>query len=290
MTLTSRFDQTLARRLVQELNKDAFINLLKGRTLFRNIPPAQLPPVTLEEISDFVKIVPLSKNKRLRLKPRDELYEIISGYVKIYNPMTLPLEGGGDNEMSRRALLAWRVPGELLGDFSFALQDESISDHMEATDDCLLLRVPADRIRKLAESYPQIYLNIAVNLAAKATKTRIRAQILRLPNIRCKIAKLFIELLAERGYDEGIFNAENLKVVNGTFHVKDIAAFLGYEYHGAQSGMHALIASGLLAHYENNKKSGRFVICDEDELYRYFEREALQNNLSEERAHGQNSR
>ncbi|MFL6207801.1 MAG: Crp/Fnr family transcriptional regulator [Pyrinomonadaceae bacterium] len=273
-----KYDQTLARQLHQRLEEDEFINLLKGRTLFRNVAPTRLPLTTLEEISSAVEIMRLPKNRPLEFGPVDSLYEIISGYVKIYDRAPLGAEGGRQDLKQRRALLAWRVPGELLGDFSFAFPDHDPADQIVATDECQLLMIPTVTVRRLAQSYPQIYLNIAGNLAAKAIKTRVRALVLRLPNINSMIARIFLEFLAERGYDQEI-NRGRAKVVNGSFHVKDIAAFLGYKYHRTQSGVHALIEAKLLGHYpEHNKKSGRFVIRDEKRLRKYLEE---QSKLSE---------
>lgn len=280
MTLTNKFDQTLARQFRQRLDGDSFINLLKGRTLFKNIPPTSLPLPLLEELSELVEVVRLGKNRPLEFSNPAPVYEIISGYVKIYDRVQRST-GTRQKELENQpALLAWRVPGELLGDFNFVFPEGNISDKVIATDECQLLKVPADTLRNLAQSYPQIYLNIAGNLVSKAIKSRVRAQVLRLPNIKSMIAKLFIELLEERGYDESADKGIESRVVNGTFYVSDIAAFLGYEYHRTQIGIRALIKADLLAHYLKNKKSGRFVICDEDKLRGYLESDAGRTTIN----------
>lgn len=271
MTLTNNFDQTLVRQFRQKLDNDPFINLLGGLTLFKNIPPMSLPLPLLEELSEMVEVVPLRKKRQLVFPQPAPVYEIISGYVKIYDNVRQQTTKGKKALGTQPALLAWRVPGELLGDFNFVYPEGNISDKIIATDECQLLKVPSDTLRKLAQSYPQIYLNIAGNLASKAAKNRVRAQLLRLPHIKCMIAKIFVELLAERGYDKSADNGIESRVINGTFHVSDIATFLGYKYHRTQTGVRALIKTGLLAHYQQNKKSGRFVICDEDRLRRYLE-------------------
>lgn len=272
MALPKKIDQTLARRMREQLDKDEFINMLKGRTLFRNLPPTLLPTSTLEEISASVKVMPLAKNRKLDLQKSDALYEIISGYVKIYDRALKPWEKGKKTVKNPPALLAWRVPGELLGDFRFTFPDTML-DQIEATDDCLLMEVPADLLRRLAQTYWQIYHNIACNLAAKAIKTRIRAQLLRQPNVNCMIAKIFLEFLKERGSVDVTQGGKKMKLVQGSFHVKDIAAFLGYEYHRTQTGVHDMIEKGLLAHYKNHR-SGRF-LCNEAGLRRYLEQEHL---------------
>jgi len=166
-------------------------------------------------------------------------------------------------------LLAWRVPGELLGDFQLTLPKTAPLDHIVATDDCQLLEIPAPTIRKFAISFPQVYLNIAGNLATKAIKARIRAQILRLPNIESMIAQLFIELLHERTPEEELTDRF---LVNGTFHIDDIAAFLGYEYRSTQAAVHHLIEDNYLKHHRS-KKSGRFEISDLQGLHLLVERE-----------------
>ncbi|HEV2861438.1 MAG TPA: hypothetical protein VGX48_10560 [Pyrinomonadaceae bacterium] len=273
-THPKKFDQTLAQQLRQKLDADPFINFLKSRTLFHNIAPAQLPLELLEEISRSVQIIRLARNRQLELqRPPDFIYEIVSGYVKIYDRAPSAAEGEGEtgDDSNPPALLAWRVPGELLGDFKFAFPASRFSDSIIATDECRLLKVPVETLHSLGLSHPQVYLNLAGNLASKAIKTRIRAQLLRLPNIRCMIARLFIEFLAERGYDEAVDEGARARVVNGTFHIRDIAAFLGYEYRQTQTGVHDLIKEDLIAHYRGNKKSGRFVIRSEEKLRRYLE-------------------
>src|SRR4051812_42242290 len=130
MTLPKKFDQTLTRRFQEELDKDEFSNILKGRTLFRDLPPAQLPLVTLDEIFSSVKIVPLAKNRKLNLRQSDDLYEIISGYVKIYDRALKAWEKKEKSVKNPPALLAWRIPGKLLGDFRFTVPDTML-DVME---------------------------------------------------------------------------------------------------------------------------------------------------------------
>lgn len=258
----------------QQLEADEFFNMLKGRTLFRKIQLTELPFTTLEEVYRSVKVVELPQNDFLPSDPGDCIYEIISGYVKIYDRALSPAEKRGQEKKDTRALLAWRIPGELLGDFNFVAPNEKHSDQIQATDNCILLKVPFNTLRKLAEGYPHVYFNVASNLAAKAFKTRVRAQVLRLPSISCKIAKLFTEFLLERGYDKSIELPDgSTRVVNGTYHIEDIAAFLGYGYQGVQAGLKALIKKEKLLEHHQTQKSGRFVILDEDGLYKYILRE-----------------
>ncbi len=270
MTLTPKVDRTLARRLRKQLDEDAYFGALKERTLFRGLPPARLPLETLEEISDSIRVVQLRKNEQLDLKQSDSIYEIISGYVKIYDRALKGWEKQKKSVRNPPALLAWRIPGELLGDFRFTKPD-AVTDQVVATDECLLMEAPADLLRRLAQDHPQIYLNIACNLASKGVKTRVRAQILRQPNAGCMIAKMFLELLAERGREEAVKDGKAWGLVKGSFYIGDIAAFIGYEYHGTQLALHALIKEGLLGHH-GSVKSGRF-LCDEEGLLAFLERE-----------------
>lgn len=271
MALPKKFDKTLARRLLKELDGDQFVRMLMNRTLFRGLSPAQMPLATLVELSASTEVISLKKKKALDLKQSDALYEIISGYVKIYDRGVKPWEQRLSIK-SPPAMLAWRIPGELLGDFRFMVPDATL-DRIEATDECRLLKLPAALLHRLAQTYPQIYINIAHNLAAKAIKTRVRAQILREPNVNCMIAKMFLELLAERGHEEVVRDGKRWQLVLGSFHVRDIAAFLGYKYHGAQLGVRALIEKELMDHHQS-PKSGRYV-CDAAGLHSYLENESL---------------
>jgi CRP-like cAMP-binding protein len=271
MALPKKFDQSLARRLREQLEKDEYIQMLGERTIFRGIRLAELPLPRLEKISESFRPVPLRRGGKLDLSKKGAVYEIISGYVKIYDRALKAYEMGKRHVKNPPALLAWRVPGELLGDFRFTVPEATL-DQIEATDECQLLEMPSELLRELGRAYSEIYKNIAWNLAAKAIKERVRAQILQQPNINCMIAKMFLELLEERKTEELIQDGKKVKVVRGSFHVKDIAAFLGYEYHRTQTGMRSLIEEELLAHYKNHR-SGRF-ICNKDGLSKYLERES----------------
>lgn len=257
-----------ASELRKQLDADEFMQQLARTTLFQLISPANLPLVVVEEICKQNGLIPVSKNEHLKLD-KPNLYEILSGYVKIYDRAPLPIDKiSATRKEPPPALLAWRVPGELLGDFQFSIPHHSARDHIVATDACQLLMIPNSLVRTIARYEPQIYLNIAANLASKAVKARVRAQILRLPTIECKIAKLFLELLEERKTDPTI---EDCNVVNGTFHIKDIAAFLGRGEHSTQQGIHQLIDNKVLDHYKGDR-SGRFEVRDKDGLQRYLQR------------------
>lgn len=246
-----------APELRKLLDADVFMQQLARTTLFRKIPPSSLPLSVLEEICKQKQIIDVKKNRQLKLE-QESLYEILSGYVKITDRPNLPIDKlSGTRRSPPPALLAWRVPHEVLGDFQFFLPDHPLRDHIVATDDCQVLMLPSSLIRRIARHQPQIYLNIAANLASKATRARVRAQILRLPTIKCKVAKLFLELLDERSTDPTISECD---VLSGTFHIQDIAAFLGHSIHSTQQGIQLVMKDGKLDHYQH-EKSGRYKIC-----------------------------
>lgn len=274
MSQPRRINRNFVSELRKQLEADDFIQLLSDTTLFRGIPPASLPLNTLEEIFKVAELIPLNKNHHLPVVVEDLskafVFEILSGFVKIYDRPVLKSEKRMGLTKNPPALLAWRIPKELLGDFQFTIPEAKLEDHIEATDKCRLLKVPASLVNSLAQRYPQIYLNIASNLASKANKARVRAQILRLPNIESMLAKLFIELLKERGTDS---EASAAQVVNGTFRIDDIAAFLGYETRSTQAGIHNLINDHHLIDHYDNQKSGRFIIRNEKGLHKFVEQE-----------------
>lgn len=256
-----------ASELRKQLDADEFMQRLTHTTLFQQISLANLPLLVLEEICKQMDIISVPKTQQCKLG-KENLYEILSGYVKIYDRAERPIDKTSATRTTPPpALLAWRVPGELLGDFQFSIPQHTARDHIVATDNCELLMMPNSLVRTIARYDPQVYLNIAANLALKAVKARVRAQILRLPTIECKIAKLFLELLEERKTDPTI---KDYNVVNGTFHIKDIAAFLGHGEHSTQSGIHQLIEHEVLNHYQN-EKSGRFEVRDRDALQKYLD-------------------
>jgi hypothetical protein len=275
MAAPPRVNPNLFPEIRQLLNSDQFIQMIAGTTLFQQIPVYTVPLVTLERLCTVTKIIPLKKNQWLPIESQNPeklmLYEILSGFVKIYDRPIPKSKRPREEITNPPALLAWRVPKELLGDFQITLPNEAPFDHIVATDDCQLLQIPASAIRDFASSFPQIYFNIAGNLATKAIKSRIRAQILRLPNIESMVAQLFIELLKERNSNEELTDK---LVVNGTFHIDDIAAFLGYEYRSTQAAVHQLIEGGYLKHH-HSKKSGQFEICNVEGLHGLVRRELL---------------
>lgn len=274
MTVPPRFNLNVFTEIQRQLDADEFIHLISGTTLFDQIPINTIPLRTLKELCRAAKVVPLKKNHWLPIEMKNPaelmVYEILSGFVKIYDRPIPKSKKAKEEAKNPPALLAWRVPRELLGDFEFTLPKTAPFDHIYATDDCQLLQIPARTIRDFAVNFPQLYLNIAANLAIKAVKARVRAQILRLPNIESMVAQLFIELLKERNpRREGTHKF----VVNGTFHIDDIAAFLGYEYRSTQAAVHKLIADDYIEHYQNNKKSGRFEIRNLEGLETLVEQE-----------------
>lgn len=257
-----------AAHIREQLYSEEFIQLLTRTTTFRNISPDQIPLATLEQICKELSLKPLVKGEHLNLANEGEvIFEILSGCVKIYD--RAEDESEEETEKNPPALLAWRVQGELLGDFEFARPEERDEDYIEATDESVLLRMPNTLLHEWAKDYPQIYLNIARNLAAKARKARIRAQILRLPGINYKTARLFIELLNERKTLEDPENP-SVQILNGTFRIADLAAFLGYQERATEGAITKMIKRKIIKHYKNNL-TGRFEICDPATLQPYVD-------------------
>jgi len=269
----------------EQLDTDDFIQLLTKTTTFRNISPDQMPLAILADICLRTELKELARNEPLKLADEGEaVFEIIEGYVKIQDRRASKADERRGIIKTAPALLAWRVPGELLGDFRFAQPEEAGEDWIEATDDCLLLKMPTPLIHELAQIFPQIYLNIAGNLAAKARKARVRAQILRLPNIKCKVAQLFIELIEERKTTQ---ENPGQHVLNGTFRLDDLEAFLGYEERATEGAVTELMDQELIKHYKNNV-SGRYEICDPNGLKIYLENQLTKDAI--EKKERQNKR
>jgi CRP-like cAMP-binding protein len=255
-----------ASSIREQLKADEFIQLLTTTTTFRDIPPHSMPLAVLEDVCNRTDVIVRAKNEPLDLVSEgDYLFEILSGYVKICDPPG-PNDPPGMLD-SERALLAWRIPGELLGDFKFALHDIPGNDQITVTDECRLLRIPTPLVHELALTFPQIYFNIASNLASKARKAGIRAQILRIRTLRGKVAQLFIELIAERKTSE---ESPGQHVLNGTFRVDELAAFIGYEERSTGGVISEMRNLGLIEHY-NNKMSGQYEIRNEAGLRDYLE-------------------
>ena len=270
MRQSTKHDCGFATELRERLNSDPLIQLLTGTTTLKNVSPEEIPLALMAEICAETEVITIPRNDSLDLsEEREFVFEILEGCVKIYGQSLGKPDEQSTVNKNPPALLAWRIKGELLGDFRFANPDEESEDLIVATDECRLLKLPASLLHRLAQRYPQIYLNIAGNLVAKANKARVRAQILRLPNINCKTAQLFIDLLAERGTSSD--NSE-YPVLNGTFRIDDLAAFLGYEEHATQIAVNKMIKGGLIKHHKS-KVSGRYEIWMPDGLAAYRDSE-----------------
>ena len=261
--------------LKELLEQDEFFQIIMRTTLFRGIAPWTLPLALLEEICADAKVITLERVTPVKIEPvtseNSALFEIISGYVKIQDRRPHPKERTSKDLKPPPALLAWRVPGELLGDFQLVGSSDTPKDYILTTDPCELLMIKTTTVRKIAAYDSRIYLNIAENLASKAVKARVRAQILRLPTVECMVAKLFLELLDERGTDPSI--REN-PVVNGTFHREEIAAFLGCGLRSTQKAISKLVKAKLINHHEHDQ-TGRYYIRDKNRLMTYVETERL---------------
>ena len=271
MYQSTKHNCAFAAEIRERLSSDQFIQLLAGTTTLKNVSPELIPLALLEEICVETEVVTINKNDPLDLTEEPEfVFEILEGCVKIYDQpigKSVPLSTVNKNPP---ALLAWRIKGELLGDFRFANPRREAEDWIVATEKCRLLKMPATLLHKLAHLYPQIYLNIAGNLVAKANKARVRAQILRLPNIECMTAQLFIDLLAERGTSNG--ENSDYPVLNGTFRIDDLAAFLGYEEHATQLAVNKMIKADIIKHHKS-KVSGRYEIWKKDGFETYLDQE-----------------
>src|SRR5690242_18688202 len=104
---------SFASSVQEQLKSDKFIQQLTTTTMFRNMRPASMPLAMLEDICNRTDTTILGKNERLDLvNEGDYLFEILSGYVKICDPPR-PHENVAAHE-NEPALLAWRIPGELL--------------------------------------------------------------------------------------------------------------------------------------------------------------------------------
>jgi hypothetical protein len=77
----------------------------------------------------------MASKEPLKLADEGEaVFEILSGYVKIQDRPESKADQRRGVIKSPPALLAWRVPGELLGDFRFVQPEEPGEDWIQATE------------------------------------------------------------------------------------------------------------------------------------------------------------
>lgn len=239
-SLTENVNADFIRRLQEAQSQ------LLGSVGIENLSLYQLQK--LAEGTDFI-----TKEARDVIDVTHEyVYEILSGYVAVF-----------DHEPRPRSLLAWRVPGDLLGDFYFMNPGAAsqFQDYFLVTDSCRLLRFDARILRQLIDSHSILLWGISRQLARKAINSRIRAQIRAHKESHAQIAHLFLELIKERG-----LGGEDRQTLNGTYSYYDFEDFLGCSYSSVSKACKDLMDSRCIEHLEDNANSRKYNILNLNKL------------------------
>jgi CRP-like cAMP-binding protein len=222
-----------------------------GSRLFESIGLDNISLSQLRRLAEGSRLVNKEAGETIEVT-HQYVYEILSGYVAVY-----------DQEARPRSLLAWRVPGDLLGDFYFINPEAAgdFQDHFVATDSCRLLRFDADILRQLIQNYSILLWGISQQLARKAINSRIRAQIRSHKDSFAQMAQLILELIKERG----LGGKDGLSLI-GTYTYHDFEDFLGCSYSAISKACDFLKRRRCIEHLEENANSRKFRILSRDSL------------------------
>ncbi len=221
----------------------------------------------VEALVPGAHICKLDRNKKLyTLRPHGNyLYIIREGYLALrVNSHVLRWDN----------FLAWRGPGQLLGEFAL-LYPEIISgnskesDHLgltgelKATEECELLEIEGGTFANAASRDANIYRNLSRLLIEKMTQEGKRSEVIQMSPALKRVAKTLLLLIEERGY-----RASERKIIRGRIVQLDLAGFIGASRGNVSKQMQALKTAGLIDYNDD----GDIEILDERRLRNEVER------------------
>ncbi|BDI32616.1 hypothetical protein CCAX7_46670 [Capsulimonas corticalis] len=195
----------------------------------------------LESLLQHCRICYLEPAQYLHLvrKHRRFIYVLRKGYV------TVSLKTK-ENEPAK--FLAWRKPGQLLGEMEALYPDtDTISARLKATDKCELLEIPSKILINIADNTPAIYRNVCSLLIEKNFEHRRRADVLKLRTPLDRVRATLIHLRRERGYE-----LDN-KTIKGNIRPQDIAGFIGEDPDRVTPKLDMLVEEGSIEYINSDE-------------------------------------
>lgn len=199
----------------------------------------------------------LKANKRLLLNRDriDHVYLILTGYVVIW---------ASSRFNRRRAFLAWRGPGQIIGEMRPLEDAEPSSATITTCDPCTFLEMTNKSFVDLANRSRLIYRNVAHLLVKKMVSERHRSEVIRATPVERKVAQTLLFLADERcGKDE--LKASGPLTIPGTIHQKELGAYAGVERETVNHPLVALKEKEIIS-YDSEKRDYQITIRNRPEL------------------------
>jgi CRP-like cAMP-binding protein len=225
------------------------------RELFKNVPPKQLEPLLVSNVS---RICRLEANQKLdpTRNGTSYVYAIISGYLAIwmrsrFNPQ-------------EETFRAWRGPEQIIGEMRPLHLAETSVFKITTCEKCEFLEIRNSEFVKLAETIPEIYRNIATLLVKKMASERSRSEVMRTPGRVRRTAQTLIYLAEER-CGKKQFDSGRALIIPGRIDQKEFGAYGGFSRENASRQLVDFKRKKIIS-YEGSKSGTEITILKADEL------------------------
>lgn len=234
---------------------------IKNTPLFQGVADE-----VIEALAPSSYICKLERNDKLYPMRQDEkyLYVIREGYFA--------LRVRSEVLMWEKNFLAWRGPGQILGEFALLFLDIQggklietddfnllgTIGELKATEDCELLEIEGSDFINAAIKDSNIYRNISRLLIKKMVEAGKRSEVIQLPTILKQVAKTLLVLIEERGYRPGE------KKIRGRIVHLDIAGYIGASRENVNKQMIELKNAGVIAYTKEG--DSEIEVLDENRL------------------------
>lgn len=121
--------------------------------------------------------------------PRDHVYVVKTGAVKIV----------GKSPEGYEVILAFLMPGDILGELALTGADESQDDRAEAVDDTLLCEVPRELLVRMIQDTPAFGLHVTKLVGLRLRTFRTRVEELLGKSAPARLAHAILELSHHHG-------------------------------------------------------------------------------------------
>lgn len=240
--------------------RPAVVEDLKAESLFAGVTDE-----IIETLVPHSHICKLERKKKLFPERPDGkyLYVIRNGYFALrVNSDVLRWDN----------FLAWRGPGQILGEFALLFSEfekgilHETEDYkllgligeLKATGDCELLEIEGATFVRAANADPNIYRNVSCLLIKKMIQEDKRSEVIQLSPALKQVAKTLLLLIQERGYRPG-----TKKIIRGRILQLDIAGYIGVSREHVNIQLKNLKEAGIISYGEVD---GKIAILDEDKL------------------------
>lgn len=183
--------------------------------------------------NSYVCTLEMGQKMELTRNGVEHIYIITKGHLRlcIQNPRT-----------SEEIFIAWRNPGQILGEMS-PLAGEPKPVIIEASTDCEFVEIPSQLFLQQAERTHILYRNLVILLIQKTYEERQRSELLQSFKADRRIIYALLKLHKERGF---VVDSDGHQVIKGVLRQKDVAAFVGLRRQSSGKYFKELEKNGLV--------------------------------------------